>query len=318
MLSIKINLAYSIKQIFSICFLAVTFFSFSVFGQVQKTQEAHLLPANQTVERELSGGQTHKYLISLKANEFLQIMAEQKGTDIVVRLFDSNQGQLAEVDSPNGTQGFEKILFITEREGKYEIQISSFDEKAATGKYTLQWSRQIATEKDRSQINVKKLYEDGIELLNKLETRSDGITKLEEVLKLYQQIKDRGGEGDTLFALGSAVLRYLTQYEKARDYFEQTLIINREIKDRWGEGVTLNNLGNVYSYLAQYEKARHYYEQALIINREIKNRRDEGRTLNNLGIVYNSLAQYEEARHYYEQALIIIREVKTEGTKAGR
>ncbi len=134
MLSIKINLAYSTTQIFSICFLAAILFSFSVFGQGTTTQKAQLLPANQTVERELSGGQTHKYLITLKANEFLQIMAEQKGIDIVVRLFDSNQRQLAEADSSNPTQGFEKLLFITEREGEYEIQISVFDENAATGK----------------------------------------------------------------------------------------------------------------------------------------------------------------------------------------
>ena len=127
---------------------------FAIFGQTQKTQEAQLLSANQTIERELAGGQSHSYRITLKANEFLQVKAEQKGVDVVVRLFDSNQRQLAEADSSNPTQGFEKLLFITESEGKYEIQISALDEKAATGKYTVQWSRQNATEKNRTRVEV--------------------------------------------------------------------------------------------------------------------------------------------------------------------
>jgi len=124
MVSIKKVFAYSIKQIFLICFLATTFFSFAVFGQTPNAQEAQLLRANQTIERELSGGQTHSYRISLKANEFLQVKVEQKGVDVVVRLFDSNQKQLVEVDSPNDSAGFEKLSYIIEKAGEYEIQIS--------------------------------------------------------------------------------------------------------------------------------------------------------------------------------------------------
>lgn len=127
MLSINKVFAHSIKHILSICFLAATFSLLSVFGQTPKEQEAQFLPANQTIERELAGGQSHTYRISLKSNEFLQIKAEQKDINVIVRLFDSNQKQLVEVDSSNqdGADVFEELLFITEKEGEYEIQIST-------------------------------------------------------------------------------------------------------------------------------------------------------------------------------------------------
>ena len=282
---------------------------FAIFGQTQKTQEAQLLSANQTIERELAGGQSHTYRITLKSNEFLQIKAEQKGVDVVVRLFDSNQKQLVEVNSSDSELGFEELLFITEKEGEYEIQIGALKEKAATGIYTLQWSRQNATEKNRTRVIAKKLYDDGYKLRRKPESESEGIIKLEEALKLYQQIKDSRGEGLAKFNLGNVYIS-LAQYEKARDYFQQALLINRKIKNRAGEGLSLFGLGRVYDELAEYGKASEFYEQSLIISRKVKDRANEGITLSSLGRISNILAQYEKARNYCEQALIISREIK--------
>ncbi len=126
---------------------------------------------------------------------------------------------------------------------------------------------------------------------------------------IRREIKDKGGEGVTLNNLGN-IYNNLSQYEKARDYFEQALAIAREIKDRRGEGAALSGLGIASFNLGQYEKSLEYYDQALSLHREIKDRAFEGVTLTSLGSTYVNLSQFEKARDHYEQALAVQREVR--------
>jgi len=93
----------------------------------------------------------------------------------------------------------------------------------------------------------------------------------QQSLKLYREIKDRRGEGQSLGNLGNAYYS-LGNYPKAIDYYEQYLAISREIKDRNGEGAALGSLGSAYLSLGNYPKAIDYHEQRLAIAREIKAR----------------------------------------------
>lgn len=86
--------------------------SIASFGQTHTNEESKL-KLNQTIERELAGRQSHAYPVSLKANELLQVRVEQKGIDVVVKVFDSNKKLLAEMDSPNGASGVELLSFVT-------------------------------------------------------------------------------------------------------------------------------------------------------------------------------------------------------------
>lgn len=276
---------------------------FAIFGQTQKTQEAQLLSANQTIERELAGGQSHTYRITLKSNEFLQIKAEQKGVDVVVRLFDSNQKQLAEMDSPNGTQGFEELLFITEKSGEYEIQITALDEKAAIGRYTVQWSGQNATDKNRTQIKARKLYDDAYKLRRKPESESEAITKLKEALKLYQQIGDLEGEINLLHRLGINLIN--TDKQAAREYLNQALSIVRKIRDKHRESYLLSTLGNTYD--REPQKQLDYFNQALLISRNRGEKIQEAGVLESIGQVYIKLENHQKGLDYLNQALSIYR-----------
>lgn len=53
------------------------------------TAQAQAQPLEQRIliERELKGGETHAYTIRLEAGQFLQAAANQRGVDVVVRLF---------------------------------------------------------------------------------------------------------------------------------------------------------------------------------------------------------------------------------------
>ena len=62
------------------------------------------------MERELKGGETHSYQVSLVAGQFLYVQVEQQGIDLVVDLFDSSNQKIADADSPNDNWGAEPIV----------------------------------------------------------------------------------------------------------------------------------------------------------------------------------------------------------------
>ncbi|OYQ63725.1 hypothetical protein B9G53_15470, partial [Pseudanabaena sp. SR411] len=128
-------------------------------------------------------------------------------------------------------------------------------------------------------------------------------------LAISREIKDRLGEGKAMGNLGLAYYS-LGKYDKAIEFQSQSLAIKREIKDRLGEGNSLGNLGNAYYSLSKYDKAIEFHLQRLVISREIKDRLGEGASLSSLGIAYDAYGKYDKAIEFHLQALAILREIK--------
>jgi hypothetical protein len=76
------------------------------------------------IERTLAAGQTHSYTISLEQDQFLHLLVDQRGIDVVVRSFSPAGRQLGEVDTPNGANGPEDVTVIAETAGVYRIEVS--------------------------------------------------------------------------------------------------------------------------------------------------------------------------------------------------
>src|SRR5262245_53221224 len=75
-------------------------------------QDDPLLTTGAPVERELAGGQAHRYRLSLSQGAFIRVLVEQRGVDVVVALSGVDGTKYSEMDSPNGTSGPEVISFI--------------------------------------------------------------------------------------------------------------------------------------------------------------------------------------------------------------
>src|SRR5262245_23989308 len=92
-------------------------------GARQSAQESDALEPGKPTERELSGGQSHSYKITVGSGQYLQIVVDQRGIDVVVELFRPDGQKLSEEDSPNGTGGPEIVSVITEAAGTYRIEV---------------------------------------------------------------------------------------------------------------------------------------------------------------------------------------------------
>jgi hypothetical protein len=99
---------------------------------------ALLLEPTKPSEQELAGGQLHLFRLSIPARQFVHVVADQRGIDVVVTLFAPDGRKLVEVDSPNGSRGPETVWFVADSAGDYKIEVRSLEKSAKPGKYEIQ------------------------------------------------------------------------------------------------------------------------------------------------------------------------------------
>ena len=276
-------------------------------GQAQ--DETPLAPG-QPVEREIAGGESHSYLIRLRAGQFIRVAVDQKGIDLTLALA-APQGEAGKpVAEANLTRvDMESLSYEATVSGDYRFTIRALGATTLSGAYQARLEQKdAATAQDRQRITAERLLGEGYPLYQRGQAQP-ATEKFEQALPLWREIGDQYWEAYTLTYLGNAGLN-LSRLEKAIDYFEQARVLSRDLKDRGSEGNALNGLGTSFRLLGQAEKAIEYLKESVAIRRETKNRYGEGSTLGNLGLAYNDLSQHEKAIECYEQALQISREVK--------
>src|SRR5688572_26401669 len=75
------------------------------------------LEAGSPIEREMRGGQSHSYKIALTEKQYIRVIVEQKGVDVVVKMIAPDEKIFIESNRGKTTQSGEMILLITETAG---------------------------------------------------------------------------------------------------------------------------------------------------------------------------------------------------------
>lgn len=294
----------------------------SVLISAQIQTEIRPLSVGQPIERELKGDEAHLYSIAVSAGQFLDVVVDQRGIDVVVMLFGADGKKLAEVDSPNGRHGQEPVSIITETTGSYRLEVRSLDKPGAIGRYEVK-IKELRTTKaqDKTRIAADQTFIQATLLLvqgmneGTAEFLKSAIRKYEECLPLYRSLGDASREALTLNTIGT-IYKDLGERQKALDYFAQSLALYRTVRDRRREGIMLNNIGGVYRNVGERQKALDYYTKALPIYREVGDREGEATVLNNIGVVYTDLGEQQGALDYFTQALRLDRALKDRASEA--
>lgn len=271
----------------------------------QDTKDVRAIEPGKPIERELAADQAHSYQLTLDAGQYLRLVVEQRGIDVVVTLFGPDGQKLTEVDSPNGAQGPEPILLVTKTAGSYRLEVRSLDKDAAAGRYEAKIEvLRSATAQDASRIITHRLFLEG-ELLRAEATPDSlrrSIQKYEEALSIFRNLGDRKEEASTLNHIGG-VYRALNEIQKALDYYNQALSLVRATGDRDEEASSLNHIGAVYNLSGDYQKALDHFTQALPMFQAIGDRVKEARTLRVIGDVYDNVGELQKALDHYNRAL---------------
>jgi CHAT domain-containing protein/tetratricopeptide (TPR) repeat protein len=277
-------------------------------GAAPSAQESISLEPGKPVERELSGGQSHFYKVTMISGQYLRITVSQQGIEVVMALFTPDNKKIGEVDSERATVGSKTISAIAEAAGVYKVEARSAEKMAQTGRYEIKVEElREATTEDKYRVAAESAYREAEQLENGTsEAKRKSIEKYYEALMLYRRAGDRSGEADTLNNIG-LVYHSLGETQKALENLNEALPLRRAVGDRRGEAVTLNNIGLVHRMLGEAQKALEKYNEALPLRRAVGDRRGEATTLNNIGLAHRTLGETQKALEKYNEALSVFR-----------
>jgi CHAT domain-containing protein len=264
-----------------------------------------------SAEPEMKGGEVHQYHINLKGGQYLNLVVEQKGIDVLVRVLGPENQKVAEVDGPNGTQGPERVAIIAEVAGMYRLEVQSPDKQAGLGRYEIKVNEiREATTRDWNQVTAGQLSAEA----DKVRTQGTAVSlrkaieKYQEALTLWRLAEDRQQEANALSSIGFLSWQ-LGENKQSLDYNTQALALWRELKDIREEARTLHSIGLNHSQLGDLRKALEYYSQALPLRGTAKDRQGEAFTLNATGLAYENMGKLREALDYYNQSLTLLRAI---------
>src|SRR5262245_47340876 len=93
------------------------------------------LQADETIERDLAGGESHSYLVTLTTGQFLEASITQSQMDLTAALFGPDGRQLGQFDST--WYGPEPVCHIAEASGNYKLEVRTVNKTATRGSYQL-------------------------------------------------------------------------------------------------------------------------------------------------------------------------------------
>jgi hypothetical protein len=172
--------------------------SLCLFWAVTYARETRLEPG-QTVTREIAGGQSHTYQITLRAGQFLRVVVEQKGIDLTLALAlpqDEAGRQVAEVDLTR--VDLESLSYEAIVSGDYRFTIRALGAATLTGTYQARLERkETVTALDRHRITAERLLGEGYPLYQRGQAQP-ATEKFEQALPLWREVGDRYWEAYTL------------------------------------------------------------------------------------------------------------------------
>ena len=267
----------------------------------QSERDVRPLEPGKPIERDIAGGQVHSYRVDLTSGTFLHLVADQRGVDVVVRVFGPDGKQITKVDGPNGTNGPELVSVVAEATGTVVIEIGTLDPTAAPGKYEIRLEEiREATARDRAQLSVQRLFAEAEELQSgTTKAKRESIEKYTAAIELYRNVGDHKGEGQAINNIG-VVYWLLGEMPDALRFYGEALKVRQTAGDQAGEAETLNNMGMVHFSRGEMEEALQFFERSRPLRRT---QGGEATTLNNIGLVYDSLGERRKALESYYRSL---------------
>jgi CHAT domain-containing protein/Tfp pilus assembly protein PilF len=280
-------------------------------AQTQTKAEAiPTLEVGKPIERELASGQSHTYQMSLVAEQYLNVVVEQRGIDVVVILSGPDGNKLVEVDSPNGTDGPEPVKWVAENAGRHRLEVRSLEKDAKSGKYEVKLVElRAATSRDRNLAEADKLGNEA-ESLRQKNQYDQAIPLAERALAIRK--KALGAEHlDVAISLNNLALLYEDKgdYAQAEPLYRQALDIREKVlgTEHLDTAESFNNLAAFYDAKGVYAQAEPLYRRTLAICEKVLGAEHPhtATTLNNLAVLYYKQGNYAQAESLLRRALTI-------------
>jgi CHAT domain-containing protein/Flp pilus assembly protein TadD len=281
-----------------------------VISPVQENQQTRHLELSKPLERELAGGQSHPYKMTLSAGQLVKLAVDQRGIDVVVKLFGSDGKQIIEFDSERRTQGKETISWVAEEAGSYRMDVLAKQKDAAAGRYEIQVVElRLATENDRALHEARKVQTEFVRLY-RAGKYDEARPLAERVLEIREKVL--GPEHtEVAQAINNLAIVYQQRgdYAKAESLFQRAMTIREKVlgPEHPDTAQSLNNLASFYRRSGYLAKAESLYQRSLTIREKVlgPEHPEVAHALNSLASLYLIKGDYAEAEPLYQRALTI-------------
>jgi hypothetical protein len=173
------------------------------------------------IERTIGRGQSQSFSISLDQDQFLQLVVEQRGIDIVVRVVSPAGKQIGEFDSPNGTDGPENVSLISATAGVYRIEVAPLGEgeDVGPGRFEIRILelRAASAQELQSDKNQESIKSKGVALLTEI------AGSLEQIRSPHTRVRAQMQAAQLLWATDEKIATKLiaAAIEGVKEYLAQ-------------------------------------------------------------------------------------------------
>jgi CHAT domain-containing protein len=274
-------------------------------ASVINAQNTTQLQSGKTITREITGGATHAFETPLLAGQYMRLVVEQHGINLVATLLDSDGWQIVQMDNPAGGHGPIYLSLIASVSGDYRLQIRSIENWANAGQYDVSIEElRERTTADRDRVAAENAFADGRQLATKAtkESRQAAIKKYEEALAHWRNAGDQHWQALTLYSIGGAYRR-LGQLRTASEFFERIMPLQLAEHDWRLIASSLNDRGLNFSDMGEHERALESLNQAFKLYQDHGDRRGQASAFNNIGLSYHRIGALREAVENYQKAI---------------
>lgn len=286
----------------------------SIAAQEKPLDTLQLTPG-QTSERELTGGNTQTFVVTLLRGQFLHAVVNSRNVDVVATVYAPDGQKLLTADLLKYPAP-EPVSLEAEQNGEYRIEVHAVAASVVRGRYEISSElKPQPGEADRLRLLAERLLVEAndFEREGSKQSLAKAIEKRAEAIVLWRKLGDRYWEAYAKHYSGRAAAS-LNKNEAALAFYSEAIKIRQEIGDKIGEAATLNNIGLIQIALGDKEKALDSYKQAIAISKAIGDLTGAGRTLINLGNFVDTLGQKQNALEAFNQAISAYRTI---GDKSG-
>lgn len=304
-----------ILTIFLICLLAPIVASHpSTIRQSTRQQhssgDVRIIEPGQVIKRALAGGEQHTYQVKLGADQFMRIVVEQEGIDVVVQALRPDGKEMAVFDSESRQWGQEVVSLVAEAAGDYRLVVRPKLQLAPAAAYEIRLEElRAATEGERSLQHALQQYEE-VRKLGRIGKYNEAIPLLESIEETRKEIlgANHSSVADALYDLGR-LHRLKGDYDKAESMYREALEIREKTQgpDHPKFAATLREIGVIYDSKGEYRKAEPLFQRALLISEKAlgPDHMEVADILDSLAIVYSHEDQYTNAEPLFQRALSI-------------
>lgn len=300
-------------KLFAILFLFVT----NLYAQ-----ENAPLELDKPVQRDLQGGQSHSHFVNLGANQFLNLVVEQRGINVEVILLGPDGKALLTVDSFVSNPNTKPLSFVSELNGNHQIVVKAPQANAKPGSYQIRvFASRPATAEDQVLAAAYKQFRESRALL--AQKKPAEATALEE--KLLAALDQRfAQDAASLLAYPHNVVNWYAMLlsnkgsrtaDNQGDFTAAEALYLRAIAllekkfgaDSLEVAATCNDLGAVYYAHGDYPKVTQMFQRALTIKQKLQPPEsvDIAIALTNLAAVFYIEGDYFRAEPLYQQSKAI-------------